>query len=189
MDKGRFLIETHLRTGRSIGELAAAHGVHRCWLYKLLARYRQEGPPGSSLGRDDPSHSPTRLADRHEEAIVAVRKELTDTGFDAGAVTIHYHLPHSVRRRCRRSPRSGGSSKPAGSSPPSPTSAQELLHRFEADLPNECWQADVTHVLAADGTFFEVLNIIDDHSACASSPARSSPTRSPDVVRALHRAA
>ena len=34
MDKGRFLIETHLRTGQSIGSLAKAHGVHRSWLYK-----------------------------------------------------------------------------------------------------------------------------------------------------------
>ena len=40
MDKGRFLIETHLRTGQPLGELARAHGVHRSWLYKRLARYR-----------------------------------------------------------------------------------------------------------------------------------------------------
>ena len=46
MDKGRFLIETHLRTGRPLAELAAAHGVHRSWLYKLLARYRREGVAG-----------------------------------------------------------------------------------------------------------------------------------------------
>ncbi len=46
MDKGRFLIETHLRTGRPIAELARAHGVHRSWLYKLLARYRREGETG-----------------------------------------------------------------------------------------------------------------------------------------------
>ena len=44
MDKGRFLIETHLRTGRPIGELAAAHGVSRSWLYKLLARSRRPAP-------------------------------------------------------------------------------------------------------------------------------------------------
>jgi transposase-like protein len=36
MDKGRFLIEMHLRTGRPIAELARTHGVHRSWLYKLL---------------------------------------------------------------------------------------------------------------------------------------------------------
>lgn len=48
MDVGRYLVEAHLRQGRSIGELARVHGVHRSWLYKLLARYRAEGEPGAS---------------------------------------------------------------------------------------------------------------------------------------------
>ncbi len=43
MGQGRYLVESHLREGRSVGELAAAHGVYRSWLYKLLARYRREG--------------------------------------------------------------------------------------------------------------------------------------------------
>ena len=61
--------------------------------------------------------------------------------------------------------------------------------RFEADLPNECWQADVTHVEVAGGVIFEVLNVIDDHSRlCVASRAFVS-TRSPDVVRTLHKAA
>jgi transposase len=46
MDLGRYLIERHLREGTPIGELARTHGVHRSWLYKLLARYRAEGPQG-----------------------------------------------------------------------------------------------------------------------------------------------
>ena len=41
MDMGRFLIETHLRTGKPIKELAKAHGVSSSWLFKLLARYRR----------------------------------------------------------------------------------------------------------------------------------------------------
>jgi hypothetical protein len=40
MDMGRFLIETHLRTRRSIKELAASHEVSASWLFKLLRRYR-----------------------------------------------------------------------------------------------------------------------------------------------------
>ena len=46
MDMGRFLIETHLRTGRPIKELATAHDVSAGWLFKLLRRYRLEGPEG-----------------------------------------------------------------------------------------------------------------------------------------------
>jgi transposase len=92
MDKGRFLIETHLRTGRPIAELAAAHGVSRGWLYKLLARYRREGPEGLEPRSKRPKSSPTRVADLYEDEIVAMRKELADAGFDAGAETIHFHM-------------------------------------------------------------------------------------------------
>jgi hypothetical protein len=54
MDKSQFLIETHLRTRRPIAELAAAHQVSRSLLYKLLKRYRLEGPVGSNRGRVAP---------------------------------------------------------------------------------------------------------------------------------------
>lgn len=40
MDKARYLVEAHVVEGRSVSELAAAHGVHRSWIYKLLARYK-----------------------------------------------------------------------------------------------------------------------------------------------------
>ena len=43
MAKARYLVEAHLVEGRSVSELAAAHGVHRSWIYKLLARYREGG--------------------------------------------------------------------------------------------------------------------------------------------------
>jgi len=188
MDKGRFLIETHLRTGRPIAELAAAHGVHRSWLYKRLARYRREGPDGLEPRSRRPHRSPARITDRFEDDIVALRKELADLGLDAGAATIHYHLS-----------RRGGPT-------PSVSTIWRVLRargfvtaqphkrprsswiRFEADLPNECWQADVTHVPLADGTALEVLNIIDDHSRLCVESRAFVTTRSPDVVRALHRA-
>jgi transposase len=43
VDKARYLVEAHVLEGRSVSELAAAHGVHRSWIYKLLARYRAGG--------------------------------------------------------------------------------------------------------------------------------------------------
>ncbi|HVT75642.1 MAG TPA: leucine zipper domain-containing protein, partial [Acidimicrobiales bacterium] len=66
MDKGRFLIETHLRTKKPIAELAAAHGVSRSWLYKLLARYRTHGLAGLEPRSRRPHRSPTRIADAWE---------------------------------------------------------------------------------------------------------------------------
>jgi len=41
--------------------------------------------------------------------------------------------------------------------------------RFEADLPNECWQSDFTHWPLADGTDSEILTWLDDHSRYALS--------------------
>jgi transposase InsO family protein len=189
VDKGRFLIESHLRTGRPIAELAAAHGVHRSWLYKLLARYRREGDAGLEARSRRPRRSPTRIADRHEEAIVTLRKELTDAGFDAGAVTIHSHLS----RRAGEVPSVSTIwrvLKARGFVTPQPHKRPKSSYvRFAAELPNECWQADVTHVGLADGRHLEVLNIVDDHSRVCIASRAFVTARSPDVVRSLHRAA
>ena len=189
MDKGQFLIETHLRTGRPIAELAAAHGVHRGWLYKLLARYRREGDAGLQARSRRPHRSPRRIAGAWEEAIVALRKELADLGVDAGAVTIQSHLARrhdtvpSVSTIWRVL-------KARGFVAPQPHKRPKSSYvRFAAELPNECWQADVTHVALADGRHLEVLNVIDDHSRTCIASRAFVTTRSPDVVRTMHRAA
>jgi len=75
MDMGRFLIETHLRTGRPIKELAASHDVSASWLFKLLRRYRLEGPEGLDPRSRRPKTSPTRIADHYEDEVVALHKE------------------------------------------------------------------------------------------------------------------
>jgi transposase InsO family protein len=189
MDKGRFLIETHLRTGQPIAQLAAAHGVSRGWLYKLLARYRREGPAGLEPRSRRPKTSPTRIADLYEDEIVSIRKELTEQGFDAGAETIHFHMATPGRNvpsvaTIWRVLKARGFVTPEPHKRP-----KSSWTRFVAEFPNECWQADVTHVEVANGVIYEVLNVIDDHSRiCVASHVFVS-TRSPDVVRTLHKAA
>jgi transposase InsO family protein len=189
MDTSRFLVEVHLRTGRPVGELAKSHGVDRSWLYRLLARYRREGEAGLEPRSRRPKSSPTRIADLYEDEIVRQRKLLEDDGLDAGAVTIHTRMER------------------AGSKPPSVSTIHRVLvarghvtpqpHkrpknsyvRFEADLPNERWQGDVTHFEPTEGAVFEILNMIDDHSRLCVASRVFVHTRSPDVVRTLHKAA
>jgi transposase len=88
-----------------------AHDISRSWLYELMARYRELGEDGLTPQSKRRS-SPTRVAPAIEDEIVALRKELTELGVDAGASTIHYHLQRRHRRR-RSSvpsvPPSGGS--------------------------------------------------------------------------------
>ena len=58
--------------------------------------------------------------------------------------------------------------------------------RFEAALPNECWQMDVTHVLLKNGRSVEVLNVIDDHSRLCLASRAFPVTTAADVVAAFY---
>jgi transposase InsO family protein len=189
MDLARFLIETHLRTGKPIKQLARSHDVSPSWLFKLLRRYRLEGPSGLEPRSRRPHRSPTRLADRFEEDIVTLHKALSDDGLDAGAVTVHYHLASrhddapsvsTVFRvlKARGFVRLEPHKRPKSS-----------YVRFVAELPNQCWQADMTHVVLENGEVYEILNVIDDHSRLCVASRAMSVVKATDVVRVLHRAA
>jgi transposase InsO family protein len=189
MDMGRFLIETHLRTGKPIKVLARTHGVSASWLFKLLRRYRIEGEAGLEPRSRRPKCSPSRITDQWDDEIVEFRKRLVDDGLDAGAMTIHYHLsqrhphPPSVSTIWRVL-------KARGFVTPQPQKRpKSSFVRFAADVPNECWQADVTHVQLATGAEFEVLNVIDDHSRVCVASRAMLRVKATDVVRVLHQAA
>jgi hypothetical protein len=81
--KTRFLVETHLQTKRPIAELVRSHGVDKSWLYRAVKRYRREGEAGLVARSRRPHSSPTRISDRYEDEIVALRKELLDAGYDS----------------------------------------------------------------------------------------------------------
>jgi transposase InsO family protein len=189
MDMGRFLIETHLRTGRPIKELARAHEVSASWLFKLLRRYRLEGPAGLEVRSRRPHSSPTRIADLYEDEIVTLRKELRDAGFDAGAATIAFHLAQR-HAKVPSVPTIWRVLRARGFVTPEPKKRpKRSLHRFVADLPNECWQSDMTHVTLENGTVFEVLNVIDDHSRLCIASRVMHVVKANDVVRVLHMSA
>src|SRR5213596_3032771 len=123
MDVGPYLVEAHLREGRSVAELARVHGVHRSWLYKLLGRYRTEGEAGLAPRSRRPHRSPTALQPEVTQEIVHLRADLLAQGLDAGALTIQWHLerrpgprPLSELDRARAAPaRPGGA--PAAQAP------------------------------------------------------------------------
>jgi transposase InsO family protein len=181
MGMGSYLVEAHLREGRSIAELAAAHGVHRSWIYKLLARYRAEGDAGLIARSRRPRSSPTQLATGVEDEIVRLRKQLTDTGLDAGAVTIAWHLAQhgpapSVSSIWRVLKRGGFVTAQPHKRP------RSSYTRFQADLPNECWQSDMTHWALADETGVEIVNFLDDHSRYCVASVALPVTKAVDVA-------
>ncbi len=167
MELARYVVEAVVVEGRSYREVARAHGVSKSWVGKLVARYRQGGYEAIAPRSRAAKRIPHRTPDALEDVICALRKELTDLGVDAGAATIAYHLG----RRHGRVPsistiwrvlRRRGFVVPQPHKRP-----RSSWIRFEATLPNECWQSDVTHWHLADGTEVEIVNFLDDHSRVA----------------------
>ena len=145
MSMARYLVEAHLVEGRSVAELAVAHGVHRSWIYKLFARYEQLGPASLEPRSRRPIHSPTAIPHELENEIVLIRKQLSEEDLDAGATTIQWHLSrrdgpvpslNTIWRVLKR----------RGFVTPQPQKRpKSSLVRFQASLPNKCWQSDMTH--------------------------------------------
>ncbi len=182
MGMERYLVEAHLREGRSVSGLAEAHGVHRSWIYKLLARYRALGEAGLEPRSRRPLSSPMAMAEEIEDEIVLLRKRLTEEGLDAGAVTIHWHLSRrhetvaSVSSIWRVLKRRGFVTPQPNKRPKS------SFIRFQADLPNECWQSDMTHWALADDSEVEIVNYLDDHSRLCVASVAVAVAKATDVV-------
>jgi hypothetical protein len=61
--------------------------------------------------------------------------------------------------------------------------------RFEAHLPNETWQADMTHWSLADETGVEILDFVDDYSRMVTVAVVLPVTTAADVVAAFYQGA
>ena len=190
MDLAGYVINAVLVEGRSVKEVYETHDISRSWLYELIARYREHGDDGLRPQSKRPHSSPTRVAASIEDEIVALRKELTDLGVDAGAHTIHCHLRRRHRRRRRAVPSVATIwrvlSRRGFVNPQPQKRPKSSWRRFQAELPNECWQADTTHWSLADGTEVEILNVIDDHSRLLVASRAFATTKAADVVETFH---
>jgi transposase InsO family protein len=165
--KARYLVEAHLLEGRSVSELAKAHGVHRSWIYKLLARYREGGyealEPRSRAPRSSPSATPEEVV---REVVQTIAHHLVRQSEQVPSVSTIWRI---LRRE--------------GLVVPQPQKRPRCsLIRFEAELPNEMWQADITHWRLANGRDVEILNVIDDHSRLFLASSAFLTTKAADVV-------
>jgi transposase InsO family protein len=188
MDLARYVVDAVIVEQRTYREVAAAHGVSKSYVGKLVARYREGGYEAIAPRSRAPRTIPHRTPESLEDAIVRLRKELSDLGLDAGALTIHYHLSlhhtqvpsvSTIWRVLRR----------RGFVTPQPHKRpRSSWIRFEAQLPNECWQSDVTHWRLGDGTEVEIVNFIDDHSRAAVASRVLRTATAPAVLRTFQEA-
>ena len=187
---GRFLIETHLRTGRPIKELAAAHEVSARWLFKLLRRYRLEGPAGlepRSRRPQDESRpaSPTSTRTRSSRCTrrwpttgsTPARRPSTTTSPSATA------RPPSVSTIFRVLKARGFVTLSPQKRPKS--SFKRFVRRpAQRDLAGRHDPREF-----GGGEVYEVLNMIDDHSRLCVASRAMKVVKANDVVRVLHKAA
>ncbi len=84
MSKARLVITAVIVEKRPVSEAARCYGVARSWVYALVARYAAEGEAAFEPRSRRPRTSPTAIADEVVALIIAVRRELSGAGLDAG---------------------------------------------------------------------------------------------------------
>jgi transposase InsO family protein len=188
MSKARLVITAVTVEKRPVSEVARAYGVARSWVYALLARYGAEGEAAFEPRSRRPKTSPNAISEAAAELIVRLRKELSGQGLDAGPHTIAWHLRHHHRITVSAATVSRYLTR-AGLVVPEPKKRPKSSYiRFQAEQPNECWQADFTHYPLADSTDTEILTWLDDHSRYALRVSAHRTVTGP-VVLAAFRAA
>jgi transposase InsO family protein len=169
MSKARLVIAALFVEHQSAAEVAARYGVHRAWVYKLKARYEAEGDAALEPRSRRPKTSPTATPPATVELVLTLRKQLAEAGLDAGADTIGWHLTRHHRTSLSRATINRILVR-AGAVVPEPGKRPKSSYiRFEAAMPNECWQSDFTHYRLTNldstpGGDVEILSWLDDCS-------------------------
>ena len=175
-------------------QVAARYGVHRSWVYRLKERYEAEGEAALEPRSRRPHTTPVATSDATVALVLRLRKQLTETGLDAGADTIGWHLTHHHRVTLSRATINRILVR-AGAVTPDPSKRPKSSYiRFEADQPNQCWQSDFTHYRLAqpDGTpghDCEIITWLDDHARYALDVSAHVRVTGPVVLATFRRAA
>jgi transposase InsO family protein len=171
MSKARLVITAVIVEGRTQAEVAKTYGVSKGWVSKLIARYNAEGETAFEPRSRRPRTSPGALEPRVVALILQLREQLSTAGLDAGPDTIAWHLSQHHQLVVSRSSISRTLTR-AGLVTPEPRKRPKSSYiRFQATLPNECWQSDFTHYRLASppgspagtpGPDVEIISWLDD---------------------------
>lgn len=166
VSRARLVITAITTQGLTQAEAARTYGLSEATVSRLMARYRTEGEvayePRSRAPKTSPGASPPTTI----EMVLRLRTQLLQAGHDAGAETIAWHLAqhHAVtvsRATIHRILTRHGAIAPEPRKRP-----RSSYIRFQAAMPNECWQSDFTHYPLTDTATFpqgiEIITWLDD---------------------------
>jgi transposase InsO family protein len=190
MSKARLVITAVTVEKRPIAEVVATYGVSRSWLYELLARYRDEGEAAFEPKWRRPHTSPGATPPATVELVLRLRKQLLEAGHDAGPETLGWHLAHHHRVRLSRATIHRILTRHGAITPEPKKRPRSSYIRFEAAMPNECWQSDFTHYPLTDNHTFpkgiEIITWLDDCTRYALHVSAHAAITTP-IVKATFR--
>ena len=186
MDLAKYAVTAVLVEKRSVRSVAASTGRSKSWVHRHVQLYREGGEAALEPKKTGPKSHPMQTAPEVEDAIVALRKQLSERGWDAGAKTIAWHLRQdgieapaliTIHRVLRR----------RGFVTPQPQKRpRSSWIRFESALPNDTWQSDMTHWQLANDEHVEIINFIDDYSRAVLCSSVVKVALAADVVRLFY---
>jgi transposase InsO family protein len=147
--------------------------------------------PARARPRSSPAPAPRRPAPPPpRRSCSSSANKLSESGLDAGADTIGWHLQHHHTITLSRATINRILIR-AGQVTPEPSKRPKSSYiRFEAEQPNETWQSDFTHYRLTrpdgrPGADTEILTWLDDHSRYALHVSAHPRVTGPVVLAAF----
>ena len=181
MSKARLVITAVTVEKRPVAEVAATYGASRSWIYELLARYRDEGEAAFEPRSRTPKTSPGATPPETVELVLRLRTQLLEAGHDAGADTLGWHLIHHHATTLSRATIHRILTRHGAVIAEPKKKPKSSYIRFQAAMPNECWQSDFTHYPMTDTkTFPKGVEISPGSTTAPATPCTCPRTgRSP----------
>ena len=166
MSRARLVITAITKQGLTQAEAARTYGLSEATVSRLMARYRTEGDAAFEPRSRAPKTSPGATPPETVELVLRLRKELLETGHDAGPDTLVWHLVQHHGLTVSRATIHRILTRHGAITPEPKKKPKSAYIRFEAAMPNECWQSDFTHYPLTDTDTFpkgvEIITWLDD---------------------------
>jgi len=198
VSRARLVITAITTQGLTQAEAARAYGLSEATVSRLMARYRTEGEAAFEPRSRAPKTSPAATPPTTVDLVLRLRKQLLEAGHDAGADTIAWHLTHHHAVTLSRATIHRILTRHAAVVPEPKKRPKSSYIRFQAAMPNECWQSDFppqaggapTHYPLTDFTTFpkgvEIITWLDDCTRYALHISAHRAITSP-IVKATFR--
>ena len=189
VSRAKLVITAITTQGLSQAEAARRYGLSESRVSRLMARYRAEGEAAFNPKSRRPHTSPHATPPQTVDLVLRLRKKLQEAGHDAGADTLLWHLRQHHRVSLSRATVHRILTRHGAITPEPKKRPRSSYIRFEAAMPNECWQSDFTHYRLITGVDIEIITWLDDCTRYALHISAHTAITTPIVKRTFRETA